>query len=295
MRGPPRVLHRCLPKRCVLQNLFEQRAGTLISISIIHKLKQHEQLHMFIFNRLVHIIPIIFWYVVPLQVEVPKVSPQMQSSMRTNQSKGLKRGRKKGRKGKGKGKFTRGNSKLRVLNHIKGSETKTKRGKKTDKVKVAKAPKKPKKVAAQEEPHQPAKTRRKDGKNGGGKEPKQNRFNVAGKGWAYEVLPDQVLGCTNCRFIFNGCRNCSKKGFKGKSAAQMRLEQQEVLPGGSSGGDESWDNYVWDENLQDWVWDQSAKPTKPKVRKSSLKNSNANGGKKGTKEPKTSKGLKKDK
>ena len=224
---------------------------------------------------------------VPLQVEVPKVSPQMQSSMRTNQSKGLKRGRKKGRKGKGKGKFARSNSKLRVLKDSKTNKgNKTNRSKKANKevTKETEAPKKRQKVTTQEDSHQ-QKPRRSALKNGGSKERQQNRFHIAGKGWAYEVLPDQKLGCSNCRFIFNGCRNCSKAGFRGKSAAQMRLEQQQVLS-------ESWDGYVWDENLQDWVWDQSAEPTKPKVQKRGL---NKSKGTKESKEPKTSKRSKKNK
>lgn len=46
------------------------------------------------------------------------------------------------------------------------------------------------------------------------------------------------MGCTNCRFIFNGCRNCRKDTFRGKTATKMREEQQAA------------EAAVWDE-----VWD----------------------------------------
>lgn len=48
----------------------------------------------------------------------------------------------------------------------------------------------------------------------------------SGKGWRYQVLPNQKYGCANCRFIFNGCASCKKASFRGKSAAQLRAEEE---------------------------------------------------------------------
>ena len=51
--------------------------------------------------------------------------------------------------------------------------------------------------------------------------PKQRRVKL-GRGWIFEILPDQELGCSNCRYIYNGCTACIRENFRGKTAAQMR-------------------------------------------------------------------------
>ena len=51
----------------------------------------------------------------------------------------------------------------------------------------------------------------------------QNRIGT-GKNWRYEVLPDQIYGCTNCRFIYGGCKACKKDTFRGKTANDIREE-----------------------------------------------------------------------
>ena len=43
-----------------------------------------------------------------------------------------------------------------------------------------------------------------------------------GHRWLFDVLEEQTLGCSNCRFIFWGCTACRKTSFRGKSAEQMR-------------------------------------------------------------------------
>ena len=52
----------------------------------------------------------------------------------------------------------------------------------------------------------------------------QDRVNK-GKTWRYAVLDGQVYGCSNCRFIYNGCSLCRKKTFRGKSAKQVWDEE----------------------------------------------------------------------
>ena len=59
-----------------------------------------------------------------------------------------------------------------------------------------------------------------------------------GKSWRYAVTADQVLGCSNCRFIFNGCGLCRKKDFRGKSAQQLWEEEDKFRPTGSEEGGE---------------------------------------------------------
>eukprot|EP00435_Cladocopium_sp_Y103_P030111 s1467_g7.t1 len=53
----------------------------------------------------------------------------------------------------------------------------------------------------------------------------QKRLELGDGKWMYEVLPDQILGCSNCRCIFGGCKVCKREGFKGKSAAFFRQYQ----------------------------------------------------------------------
>ena len=56
----------------------------------------------------------------------------------------------------------------------------------------------------------------------------QGRVQEGGKKWRYEVLPNQVFGCSNCRFIFNGCTLCRRPAFRGKTAYQVRQEMKEA-------------------------------------------------------------------
>lgn len=99
-----------------------------------------------------------------------------------------------------------------------------------------------------------------------GKGSMQNRVNGKGGKWVYEVLPDQTLGCGNCRFIYGGCKVCQKPGFRGKSAAKMRLEQQAVQEGEGDQGEcgEDWEGWTWDEETQDWVQVEEEAPKRRK-------------------------------
>ena len=56
---------------------------------------------------------------------------------------------------------------------------------------------------------------------------KQDRVG-AGKNWRYKVMEGQRFGCTNCRFIYNGCKNCQKKAFRGRSAQQVWEEEDSM-------------------------------------------------------------------
>ena len=160
------------------------------------------------------------------QVDGPgkHATPSMQNAMRTTQTKSLKRGRKP-KKGKtSKAKASKVAKKVRkgkrsILKSAKGKG----KGKKTPKTESV--------------PVETAVTRKR-GKTSpsGSAEPKvsQNRFGE-GKTWVYEVLENQVYGCRSCRFIFGGCHHCRKPEFRGKSASQVRKEQQASF---SSGGTE---------------------------------------------------------
>ena len=58
--------------------------------------------------------------------------------------------------------------------------------------------------------------------------PKQERI-YGGRQWRYVVLPQQVLGCLSCRYIFHGCRACRAPAFRGRNAEVERKEQQAYL------------------------------------------------------------------
>ena len=60
----------------------------------------------------------------------------------------------------------------------------------------------------------------------------QNRIGE-GKNWHYEVVEGQVFGCSNCRFIYNGCRSCKKPGFKGRTAKDVLAEAEHREASGS--------------------------------------------------------------
>ena len=166
----------------------------------------------------------------------PSVTPVQQMEMRTNQRKSLKKGRKpkKGKNGKGKSKLVKKKSKRNVL------KAKAKAGKKTgSKQKTKSKAKKAKNdaVPALATPIPEPMPEEKPGKKQGRKPIEQPDSEVAkpkckqervytGKGWMYRVTEGQLLGCSACRFIFNGCKVCRSSKFKGKSAAQMLLEQQ---------------------------------------------------------------------
>ena len=168
----------------------------------------------------------------------------MQNAMRTEKRKTLKRGRKKGsgkkdKKGagkkdkkdkKGKGTYSRKGSKRSVLKaSLKRSTSsddtsKPKRSKKSKNAEIETP------IAPDPAHLEPASsgTKRKgkaEAKTGEIKAKKvyQNRIGE-GKNWQYEVVEGQVFGCSNCRFIYNGCRGCKKPGFKGRTAKDVLAE-----------------------------------------------------------------------
>lgn len=156
------------------------------------------------------------------EVALPEVTPQMQASMRTTRKKDLKKGRKKksgsGGKGSKKGsssKTKKDSKKRRILQKAnssvgKGEKKKPKKKGIAATVSVADEPKKTRKgkVPAMSKDHA------------------QNRV-VWGNSWMYEVLPNQVYGCSNCRCIWGGCKSCKKPGFRGKNAEYFREAQQD--------------------------------------------------------------------
>lgn len=215
------------------------------------------------------------------EVEAPRVTPQMQSQMRTTQSKQLKRGRKKGKGSKGKGEkangkkkpnggLTRKRSKLNIIKSaVTNGKTSPKRSKATspadNKHDVAAAGSgasekarqnsaRTSKPASKAKAVKPAEGKQRSNKS---TNKHQQRHLPNGKTWAYEVLPNQKLGCCACRFIFNGCVTCRKPGFKGKSPSTMRAEQQAQLASGGSTedayGDGSWEGWSWDDEKGEWV------------------------------------------
>ena len=207
----------------------------------------------------------------------PKVTPQMQCAMRTEKTKNLKRGRKpKGKKGKKavtspKRKVLK--SKLKRSKH--GSKSNNLGGKRAKgKGGTTKPPataKKAKKTPVETQP--PAVPKRKRAQEADpvrkhGRGSMQDRVTLENGKWVYEVLPDQTYGCGNCRFIYGGCKVCQKPGFKGKSAAKMRVEQQDLLQ------KECGEGWTWDEEAQDWVQAEEVQekaPEAPKRRKGAKK------------------------
>ena len=173
------------------------------------------------------------WYsllCLTLQVERPKVTPTMQHAKRSSKRATMKKGRKAKKGGKAKKCKAKKDSKAK-----KGNA-------KTGKNKNGKCAKKSKNTDTMID--KPAKGRRRSSKSGESKETKLKRKNKTerkpkdaknptnkktpaqtdepsghskvfqdrvdlGKGkWRYEVLENQVFGCSNCRFIFNGCKMC---------------------------------------------------------------------------------------
>ena len=50
----------------------------------------------------------------------------------------------------------------------------------------------------------------------------QERVDLGNGKWRYQVLEDQYWGCSNCRFIYGGCKLCWNPKFKGRTAADVR-------------------------------------------------------------------------
>ena len=161
-----------------------------------------------------------------IEVEQPLVTPTMQSEMRSGQRKSLKRGRKPKGKGEGKSKATKGK---------KTKATRKKIGKKRTmllKASPKKSAKKGKKGTPEaQEPASKASKKRSKTSQPKASEPaesskahQQERVYLNTGAWRYQVVEGQTLGCTNCRFIFNGCRSCRKPSFRGKKAADLLAE-----------------------------------------------------------------------
>lgn len=173
-----------------------------------------------------------------------KITPAMQLAARAEKRKSLKKGRKPkggkraGKKGKGKAATAKSTRNRSILKQ--GSPTKTKTQKKTAKssepISTPSASIKAESEKPSKQPRRKAKAEaskanpKGEGEADKGSKVYQSRV-VCGKTWRYEVLPDQVWGCSNCRFIHGGCASCKKPGFKGKTAAALRAEVE-------AGGDE---------------------------------------------------------
>ena len=177
--------------------------------------------------RMFQILLRVFGTCIPWQVQAAasvSVTPSMQNEMRSKQGKNLKRGRKpKNPKQCAKGsKDSKTTLKKRKSKRNIQKETKTK-----GKGGKAKAPKK-------DSPTDDGASGS-DGKKRKATKPvkstpetKHTQSRIGdGKQWQYEILPNQVFGCRNCRFIYGGCRTCQKPTFRGLCAAQARLQQQE--------------------------------------------------------------------
>ncbi len=222
------------------------------------------------------------------EVEAPRVTPQMPSQMRSTQSKALKPGRKKGKGSNGKGEkskgkkmpnggLTKARSKLSIIKSAKGSK-----GKASPRTRKATAPadhehdvaaagagasaKESQTPTTASKPKAKAKAKAKQSRTRANNK-QQQRHLPNGKNWAYEVLPNQKLGCCACRFIFNGCVTCRKSTFKGKSPSTMRAEQQAQLASAASTGDAhddgSWEGWGWCDETEEWV--QETKEEVPDV------------------------------
>lgn len=187
-----------------------------------------------------------------------KVTPAMQTEKRTSMRKTMKRGRKakRGKKGKkGKGTLARKGSRRGVLKAVKPKSPKSsevepvepveeppasagtastieparrkvckpKAAGRNAKEAVSKSKPKAKAKASTRKPAAPA-------SNKALSKSKTKKLTVHqervghGRSWRYEILVGQQFGCTNCRYIYHGCKSCRKSTFRGKTAAQLRAE-----------------------------------------------------------------------
>ena len=165
--------------------------------------------------------------------------------MRAGKRKTLKRGRKRGigilkakkddtkvsKKSKGKGKGSQKGSSKAPGSKAPRSKAKAKvsDSPETTVEHEAEKPKRkrartPKQVADAENPPKP---RGRKAKALNEERVKQQRVGE-GKNWRYKVVEGQQFGCTNCRFIYNGCKNCQKETFNGRSAQQVWEEEDSV-------------------------------------------------------------------
>lgn len=138
--------------------------------------------------------------------------------LRANQRKNMKRGRKPGKGKKQKGKkstLSRKKSKRQLLKAASKKAVDEEDVKSQQKEQQASARKRAKPKAEQPE----------EGCWPEGSEIKQWRVGE-GKNWRYAVLEGQTYGCSNCRFIYGGCKACQKPGFRGKTAADVRAEDE---------------------------------------------------------------------
>ena len=176
----------------------------------------------------------------------------MQNAMRTEKRKGLKRGRKKGSGKKGKktaGKkdarkakitYSRKGSKRNVLKkslkHSTSSDgtPKPKRSRKSKNAEIETASAPDPDLAEPASSGTKKERQKTEAKTGEIKAKKvfQNRIGE-GKNWHYEVVEGQVFGCSNCRFIYNGCRGCKKPGFRGRTAKDVLAEAKHGEASGS--------------------------------------------------------------
>ena len=176
------------------------------------------------------------------EVALPAVTPQMQAAFRTSRKKTLKKGRKskKGsankQKGRGKKACTTKNKSVKKRNILKrarplqSSEESGEEG--TDGKKKPRKSNVGTRKASKVKKHsvkETSKIRGKPSKDDHDSKERhfQNRI-VFGNSWMYEVLPNQIHGCSNCRCIFNGCKSCKKPGFRGKNAEHFRKVQQDM-------------------------------------------------------------------
>lgn len=150
----------------------------------------------------------------------------MQMDLRATQRKNMKRGRKPG---KGKGKGGKG-KKGKEPSNGKTSKNKTikRKGSKRSILKRKASKTKP---VEEETKHEEAKEessnkRRRASKQDPEAHIHQERVQISSKVWRYEVLPEQIFGCGNCRFIFGGCKVCKNPSFRGKTAAKLRTEPE---------------------------------------------------------------------
>lgn len=56
----------------------------------------------------------------------------------------------------------------------------------------------------------------------------QDRVDLGNGKWRYAILDCQWYGCSNCRFIYNGCATCQNPLFKGKTADIVRAEYEKT-------------------------------------------------------------------
>ena len=160
----------------------------------------------------------------PSQEEVG-ITPLLQNTLRTSQRKTMKKGRKSK---KGKGAKNKSKRNRDIIKKSKGAKAmksmKVKPTKKQQSPECSETDPKSKKTSKYESATEVPKPKKSRAAVPG--RVYQDRVDLGNGKWRYAILDCQWYGCSNCRFIYNGCATCQNPNFRGKTADIVRQEYE---------------------------------------------------------------------